>query len=422
VAENDFDGIGRPLSVASQQANAAEILAELVRLVESSGGLAHERSAAPAETVSELPAETVSEPNRTDPGSRQPLETTSLHPSIEVEALSNNPSVTGAIYGSPRILEFDNSRSNYPNGIGLATGGGAGVWALALVGAAAIGSIFWLEGVDPGPPKAPPFIGAAQGPATAPPSANLTIATSSDAPSTLSRDVSQPVDGKVVSAEEQPIDLHPPLSADMGKAAMSAAKPAPDAAGKPLAAAVNTTAAAEPITTSPSAAAQSPDLKPAPTVSPPSDATQIATPTPPAPNSGVTAPASDAPLPPVRHAPKVATEATGVAPRSTPKPDLPTKLSGKSAAHVVLAKAEASDPLPPAETPRGAVVNPEKKAKTLKAMQAPAGAQPVTSQPVTPEQPAPAAQQPSSNPVAHAFGNVVGMMGALTGLIPFLGH
>jgi predicted lipid-binding transport protein (Tim44 family) len=43
-------------------------------------------------------------------------------------------------------------------------------------------------------------------------------------------------------------------------------------------------------------------------------------------------------------------------------------------------------------------------------------------QPAPSERPAPAAQQPSPNPVAHAWGNMVGMVGALTGLIPFVGH
>jgi len=127
---------------------------------------------------------------------------------------------------------------------------------------------------------------------------------------------------------------------------------------------------------------------------------------------------SDAPLPPVRPAPKAPIEAAAVAQRSTPKLGLPTKLSGKSAARVVVAKADATGPWAPAETPseplrHGASANPEKGAKTLNAAQAQAETQAAPS-----EQPAPA-QHPNPNPVLHAFSNVVGM---LTGLIPFANH
>jgi hypothetical protein len=130
--------------------------------------------------------------------------------------------------------------------------------------------------------------------------------------------------------------------------------------------------------------------------------------------------ASDAPLPPVRPA-KAVIEAAAVVQRSTPKLDLPTKLSSKSAAHVVVAKADANGPLVPAQTPsealRGAAsVNPEKGAKTLKAAQAPAEAlAPPSEQPVK-------APQPGPNPVVHAFNNAVGAVGALAGLIPFVPH
>jgi len=58
-------------------------------------------------------------------------------------------------------------------------------------------------------------------------------------------------------------------------------------------------------------------------------------------------------------------------------------------------------------------VNPEKGAKTLNATQSPAEAQAAPSQ-----QPAPA-KQSNPNPVAHAFSY---MVGAVTGLIPFVPH
>ena len=106
--------------------------------------------------------------------------------------------------------------------------------------------------------------------------------------------------------------------------------------------------------------------------------------------------------------------------RSTPKLELPTKLSSKSA-HVVVAKAEATAPGASVETPsralrRGASVKPEKAAPTVRPAQGPAEAQ------ATPPQPPAPAQQPNSNPVVHAFNNVVGAVGALTSLIPFAAH
>src|SRR5271169_5626959 len=87
LAENNLDGVGRPLSAPGrQQANAEDLLAELVRLVESSA-LAPERSS--------LPAETVSESARTDTGPMQRLEMPSLRPSVA--APSSSLSERGAV-------------------------------------------------------------------------------------------------------------------------------------------------------------------------------------------------------------------------------------------------------------------------------------------------------------------------------------
>ena len=257
------------------------------------------------------------------------------------------------------------------------------------------------------------------------PRSNLTVATSSDAGVTPLKGITQPA---VVSPEERPIDLNagvslndPPPSADRGPIATAVAQPTADAsAEKPLAEPVNTPTAAAPIAASPPTASAALDSKPVPVPTVPisPDQTQIAAPTPSATNPGVAAHASDAPLPPVRPAPKAAIEAPGAAERSTPKLELPTKLSSKSAAHVVVAKADATGHLAPTETASeplrlGAPVNPEKGAKTLNATQSPAEAQAAPSQ-----QPAPA-KQSNPNPVVHAFNS---MVGAVTGLIPFVPH
>ena len=349
VAESNLDGMGRPSRAPGpQQVNAEEMLAELVRLVESSG-LAPKRSAPPVETVSE--------PERTDAEPMQPLEMTSPRPLVD--APPSKPSETRPVEVEP--LEAAKSYSNDPNGIDLATGQRSGAWtfkvsAVVLACAAVIGSIFWFNELSRTAEIAP-FIATAQAPATVQPRSNLTVATSSDAGVTPLKGITQPA---VVSPEERPIDLNagvslndPPPSADRGPIATAVAQPTADAsAEKPLAEPVNTPTAAAPIAASPPTASAALDSKPVPVPTVPisPDQTQIAAPTPSATNPGVAAHASDAPLPPVRPAPKAAIEAPGAAERSTPKLELPTKLSDKSAAHVVVAKADARGHLAPTET------------------------------------------------------------------------
>jgi hypothetical protein len=148
----------------AQQVNAEEMLAELVRLVESSA-FALER-AAPA-------VETVSEPERTGAEPMQPLEMAA--PRSLVDAPPSKPSETRPVdVEPPRALEAAKSYSNDPNGIDLATGQRSGGWtfkvsALVLACAAVMGSIFWFKRVEPGRPTAPAFIAAAQAPATVQP-------------------------------------------------------------------------------------------------------------------------------------------------------------------------------------------------------------------------------------------------------------
>jgi hypothetical protein len=403
-----------------QQVNAEEMLAELVRLVESSG-LAPKRSAPPVETESE--------PERTDAEPMRPLEMASPRPLVDPPP--SKPSETRPVdVEPPRALDTAKSYPNDPNGSDLATGQRSGAWtfkvsALVLACAALMGTIFWFKRVEPGGPTAPAFIATAQAPATVPPRSPSTVATSSDAGATPLKGVTQPA---VVSPEQRPIDLNagvsldnPPPSADLGPIAPAATQPTADAsAGKPLAEPVNAPTAAAPIAAAPPTGSAALDSKPVPVPTVPisPDQSQIAGPTPSATNPGAAGHASDAPLPPVRPAPKAAIDAAGVAERSTAKLELPTKLSSKATAHVVVAKADAAGHWAPMETASeplrlGAPVNPEKGAKTLNAAQSPAEA------PAAPSpQPAPA-KQSNPNPVVHAFNSVVG---AVTSLIPFVPH
>ena len=152
MAENDLKGIGRPPSApGGQQANAEEMLAELVRLVESSG-LAPKRRPSPVEPP---PVEIV--PEQSLPDTAQPLEMKS--PPLSIEAPSRQPKETALVDVEPmRATRSDDSHSNDLNAIGLAAGRRSGAWtfgvsALALAAAAAVGSIFWLEQIKSEPPK-----------------------------------------------------------------------------------------------------------------------------------------------------------------------------------------------------------------------------------------------------------------------------
>src|SRR5271163_4498867 len=100
------------------QASAEEMLAELVRLVESSA-LAPARSPPPVEIVPE--------PKQTDTESLQTPEITSLRPSVDPPP--GKPSETRAVdVEPPPAREAANSYSNHPKGIDFATGQRPGAW------------------------------------------------------------------------------------------------------------------------------------------------------------------------------------------------------------------------------------------------------------------------------------------------------
>jgi hypothetical protein len=424
VAESNLDGSGRrPRPPGSQEVNAGELLAELVRLVDSSR-LAPKRPPPPVETVSKqsLP----------DGKPTQSVEMKS--PASSLAAPSSKPKETAVVgIQPPRAPKSDNSHSNELNGIGLAESRRFGAWtfrvsALVLAGAAAIGAIFWLESE---PSEGPALIAAAQSPTPVQPPSNPSVATSSDAEASPPRDASQPAEVKAVSPEERPIDPsarasleNSQPSQDLGPTASGAAQQPAPPAGEPPAAPVNTPVLTEPAAPSAPAGSESLDSKAAPTVSPPSEPPPTATPTPSATDSGVAAHASDAPLPPVRPTPKAAVQAVGPAQRSTPKLDLPAKLSSQSGAHTI-AKAGATSRgaiETPSEPPRhGPSAKPENREKTLETAQAsvPPQAAPSAQSGPAAQQPAP---QPNPNPVARAFGSVAGVVGAVAGLIPFAGH
>jgi hypothetical protein len=298
------------------------------------------------------------------------------------------------------------------------------VSALVLVGAAALGSIVWLERAELGLANAPSFIATTQSPTRPEPQSNSTLATSTEA-GAAPGNITQPAQGKVVGPKERPIDTNVRASPnktpepDLARAAIGAAEPKPDAfAEKPAAPPVNTPAVAAPLPTPQPVASQSLDEKPALPRSVSPGSTPRPPPTLSSPDSGVAALPTNTPLPPVRPTPKGANERTGVAQRSTSELDLPTKLSNKSDVRVMVAKADATGAKTTAEraaSPQGeAALKSEKEAKPVNATQAPTDAQ------VAPVGlPVPPPQHNNTNPVVRAFKDVVG---TITGFIPFVPH
>src|SRR3984957_8914487 len=214
-------------------------------------------------------------------------------------------------------------------------------------------------------------------PHSSPPPSDQTVTTSSDAGATLLHDNGKPGPVKVVNSEEQPVDLNaqasvnnPPASAD----------PSPSTAdATALAATINTPLVAPPTPGPPKGtSSEFPDPKPVRTVSLRPDGTPIAAASPldqAASDAKPAAPPADSPSKPadapMKPAPKTASEATGAAQPSTPKIELPTKLSPKSSARVAVGKTDTTAPeqtaqIPPGEAQNGAAAKPEKTTKKPK--------------------------------------------------------
>ena len=371
--EINLDEFERRLRAAgAQQARAEDPLAELSRLVEFSHL-----------GIGETPARRAAEP----PAVRaEPLiESEALRSTLDEEVEEIAPGASEADRAARQDYEFDVHRSGgaaaaEPDEERRPMHWKIAVSALALAGVAMIGAVFALKGGVPGLPKQPPFIAAAQGPTKVAPPSDQTVTTSSDGGSLL-KDSAKPGPIKVVNSEEQPVDLSAQTSAGNPPAADQAKPPSGATDAAALAATINT-----PLVPPAGAAppqgmtSEFPSPKPVRTISLRPDGTPIASApaldqpagdAPPAAAPAAAAPSKPAEAP-MKPAPKTANDATGVAQPSTPKIELPTKLSPpKSAARVVVGKTdttapEATAPTPPNEpTQNSAPAKPE-KAKTAK--------------------------------------------------------
>ncbi len=235
------------------------------------------------------------------------------------------------------------------------------VSALALAGVLMIAGVVALKGGVPGLRKQPPFIAAAQGPTKVQPPTDETVTAANDAGSSLLKDSGKPAAIKVVNSEEQPVDLSAQASLNAralrnGRQSAGSRRRG-EACGRRIrgrsiggdrqhaarAPAGRRSAAADGVAVSRSQARpRQYSLRP--------DGTPIAAPLPASPDAVVTPTQSAPPTQSAKPAPK-ANDAAGAAQPSTPKLDLPTKLSGKSSARVVVAKTDTTAPDAGAQTP-----------------------------------------------------------------------
>ena len=368
-------------AAGAQQANVEDPLQELARLVESSyaGSSNGETSARP-----------VSEADKRGGESAKWIEADALRPGIgATDHLV--PPASEADQAARQDYEFDASHDAHP----AAEAAEArprrwklAVSALALAGVAMIGAVFALKGRVPGMPKDPPFIAAAQGPTKVQPPSDQTVTASNDPGVSVLKDSGKPATVKILNSEEQPVDLsaqapaeNPPAAAPTPPAAAEPPKPAASAADPtPVAATANPPVVPPVAAPAPPVTSEFPNPKPVRTVSLRPDGTPIAAINPPAQTGFDSAqgesqtapvpappPASVAAAPPPAPAitsapapafasapaaaPKTMNDAAAVAEPSTPKLELPTKLSPKSAARVAVPKTDTTAPDANAQTP-----------------------------------------------------------------------
>jgi hypothetical protein len=384
--EINLDEFERRLRAAgAQQARAEDPLAELSRLVEFSHmGISNGET--PVRRVAEPP------PARAEPSAVrvEPLtavQTDGLRPTLDAEVEELAPGASEADREARQDYEFDGRHADGASGTDTGEERRPMRWkiavsVLALAGVAMIGGAVALRGGVPGLKKDAPFIAAAEGPTKVAPPTDQTVATSNDAGASVLKDSVKPGPVKVVNSEEQPVDLNAQASASNplpanppASAPASPSASATDAAA--LAATINTPLVAPPAPQPPKGmTSEFPDPKPVRTVSLRPDGTPIAAASPPDQAASDAKPAAAPVKPaeaPMKPAPKTASDATAVAQPSTPKIELPTKLSTpKSAARVVVGKTDTTAPEATAQTPpnepaqTGAPAKPDKSAKSPK--------------------------------------------------------
>ena len=280
-------------------------------------------------------AEPAAEPAKAHEESSPPIEIEELRPTID-EAEDFIPAASEADREARQDYEFPTHPPHHANAAEQAAAERPKAWklkvsALALAGVAMIGAVMALKGGVPGLSKEPPFIAAAQGPTKVQPPSDDTVTASSDPGASLLKDNAKPASVKVVSSEEQPVDLSaqgslgnpPPAAANPPAGADQAKPPASASSATPVAATVNTPLVPPPAASTPPMMSEFPNPKPVRTVSLRPDGTPIAALTAPDATGGDALPAGVPPQPASKLGPKTMSDTAGVAQPSTPKLDLP---------------------------------------------------------------------------------------------------
>jgi hypothetical protein len=381
-AEINLDEFERRLRAAgAQPAGLEDPLFELARLVEGSWP---EPANAPSSASAPRP----------DVETRQQLETGALRPELEGPDEFHDETVGSSQASSvEQLADVHDVRSPEPVRKRRSGGWTLRVAALAVLGLAMIGAVFAFRGGVPGLPKQPPFIAAAHGPTKVQPPSEETVAAANDAGANLLKDSAQPEHVKVVASEEQPVDLN--AQGTLAAAPSNAPTPPPDpgaAGGSPVKGIGDAPVVVTLPAGQPTVAQQFPDPKPVRTVSLRPDGTPISPSTVATAEGSDAAPPSEAPKPLAKPATKPVAEggeSAGSAQPSTPKLDVPTKLSGKSSARVAVAKTDttasaAATGVQNEPVQVGVPTKSEKPAKAPKIQQAAAD----TGSPAAPTQPA----------------------------------
>ena len=353
AVEINLDEFEKRLRAAGAQAGGVEDpLAELARLVETSPSPARpaprtvvSAALAPRPVVTPASAPASAPAPRAD---APPLERGALRPALDEAAIAYSPvedegePVVEAYepVNAPQADEAGHVAPRRPRGWGLRVG------ALALAGVAMIGAAGFVlrHKVNAlGFSGTPPFIAAAKGPTRVqPPSEENVSAPSDDA--TLLRDNAHSAPVKIVTHEEQPVDLAAQT------AAMAPQTPADSSAQTPGGPEIVMKTPGDTPVVNPSSGAppampsQFPDPKPVRTITLRPDGTPVAS-ADAAPDQAAAAPTQAAPASPAAVASIPAPAPQAPTPQaSSPRIELPTKLNGKSSARVVVAKTDTTEP------------------------------------------------------------------------------
>jgi hypothetical protein len=364
AADFNLEEFERRLRAAGSLPTGAEDpLLELARLVESA--------------KSEPPVRTAAEPTKAaQPGV---LEEGILRPALEdAEFHEETAASEEAMEAAPAYDDYEvahHAPMERP-AKGRTFGWTARISALAVAGVAMIGAVLALKGAVhvPGVPRQAPFIAAAQGPVKVAPPSDEAVTAPNEAGASLSKDNTQPAHVKVVASQEQPVDLNALASTAPSAPATTAPAAADASSVTAVQGTVDTPVVVAAPAPPPAPAAQFPDPKPVRTVSLRPDGTLIPTQVATTSDSSQAAQAADAsqaesPKPPAKPAPKATSDAAAAQP-STPRLELPTKLSGKSSPRVAVAKTDTTAPASIAEAANEPLQLAPKPAKTGKGSKA----------------------------------------------------